>query len=146
VKTTKAKAAAALDAILSGINEAGGSNTPGRVRVYTGSAPADLATGATGTLLVDAPLIDGSHAAFGATDTSTLVATGYTSGSKFAEDTSADNTGTAGYFRVRDYSGNDRLQGSVGTSAAELILNTLSVTAGVDVVISSCTVSISGLT
>jgi hypothetical protein len=146
MKTTKAKAAAALDAILAGINDNGGSHTPGRVRIYSGSAPADLATSATGTLLVDAPLVDGTQAAFGATDTTTLTATGYTSSSKFAEDTSADNTGTAGYFRIRDYQGNDRLQGTVGTSGAELNLNTLSVTAGVDVVISSCTVSISGLT
>lgn len=136
----KADAAAAVDAAIAGINEEGGSNTPGKVNIYSGSAPADVATAASGTLLAECSLVDGSVAAFGATNTTTLVATGHTSGGKFAEDTSANNTGTAGYWRLLDYTGAARMQGTIGTSGAEINLTTTSIVSAGTVTITSMNV------
>lgn len=143
LKTTKALAAAALDAILATINSGGDA---GSIKIYTGSAPSDLATAATGTLLSTAPLVDGSQNAFGSTNTTTLVATGYTSGGKFAEDTNVANTATAGYFRLCDKDGVAVLQGGVGTSGADLNLTTTSLTAGDKLTITAMSIQMSGIT
>lgn len=137
LKTTKAIAAAAFDVLLDNINEEGGSNAAGYVRFYTGSAPADLATAETGTLLAQCALVDGSQPAFGATNTTTLVATGYTSGGKFAEDASANASGAAGYWRLYTHGGTARLQGTVGTSGADINLNSLTITSGLPVIITA---------
>ena len=143
LKTTKTRAAAALDAILTAINNAG---SAGYLRIYSGSAPADLATSETGTLLAQCPLIDGAQNAFGATSTTTLIATGYVSGGKWAEDTSVNATGTAGYFRVYTQAGTAVLQGSVGTSGTDLILDTTSITTGGTLVISYMNITIGNIT
>ena len=75
------------------------------LRVYTGSMPADTATAASGTLLAEATLpSDWMAAASG----------GSKAKSGTWEDTSANNNGNAGYFRIYDSTGTTcHLQGTV---------------------------------
>jgi hypothetical protein len=107
----------------------------GRLRVYTGSKPATPETAASGTLLADIALND---PAFGAS------AAGVVTLDVTPEpaDSSANNTGTAGYARFTDSDGNGVLDCSVGTSGAEVNLNTLSVVSGVAVTVTSCTYTV----
>lgn len=57
-------------------------------------------------------------------------------------DTSADNTGTAAAARIRTSAGTDIITGlTVALSAADVILDSLSITAGQNVTISSATVT-----
>jgi hypothetical protein len=107
----------------------------GRLRIYTGSKPATPETAASGTLLADIALND---PAFGsaASGVATLDVT------PEPTDASANATGTAGYARFTDSDGNGALDCSVGTSGAEVNLNTLSVVSGVAVTVTSCTYTV----
>jgi hypothetical protein len=58
-------------------------------------------------------------------------------------DSSADATGTASFFRIlTQNAGTVVAQGTAGTSAADLILNTVSITAGSTVSITAATVTL----
>jgi len=85
-----------------------------KLRIYTGSAPANCAAAATGTLLVEMALpSDWMAAASGASKVKAGTLTGTASG-----------TGTAGYFRIVDNAGTvTGLQGTAGMSGTDLILN-----------------------
>lgn len=105
-----------------------GDYNAGSVRVLTGSAPTDADQAETGTLLVSVTLPNPAYGA-AAAGVITLNGTPLT-GSIVA-------TGTAGY--VRQVASGDtgalsttqkRLQGAVGTSAAELIVNTTAFVSG----------------
>ena len=97
----------------------------GLLRVYDGTRPA---TGGTATTLLaeltfsdpSAPAASGGVLTFNA----------------ITADPSANATGTATWCRVVDSTGAVVFDGSVGTSSADYILNTVSITAGVQV---SCT-------
>lgn len=52
-------------------------------------------------------------------------------------DTSADNSGTATWFRITDSTGAFVLDGDVGTSGSDLNLNTTTITAGIQVDVTS---------
>jgi hypothetical protein len=57
-------------------------------------------------------------------------------------DTSANNTGTAAAARIRDSNGTDIITGlTVGTSASDINLDSVSVTAGQTVTINSATIT-----
>lgn len=116
-----------------------------RLRIYSGSAPATVAAAATGTLLVDAAMSTATPMGT-STTTSPIKSTGATSGSPatWASDSSADATGTAGYFRVTDNSGSGILQGSVGVGSGDLQLNTLSIVAADVVQITQFDVTLTG--
>ena len=144
MKTTKTAEAAALDAVLALINNTGGP-TAGSLKIYDGSVPANLAATPAGTVLANCVLGNASAPAFTSTSSSTLTATGNTSGGFFAQDPSAANTGTATYWRLCDYTGAARLQGTIGTSSAELLMSTLSIVAGYAVTINTFNCSISGM-
>lgn len=108
----------------------------GFLKIYTGTQPA-LNGAVTGTLL--ATLTFGATA-FGASTASggTVTATA----NAITDDTSADATGTAGYFALLKTDGTTVVAtGSVGTSGADLNLNSLSITSGADVSCSSFTVT-----
>lgn len=77
----------------------------------------------------------GSAADAGTTATATA--------SSITSDSSANKTGTAEFFRAKDSNGRVILQGSCGTSAADLVMPTVSITAGQPVQITSWTVSMS---
>ena len=57
-------------------------------------------------------------------------------------DTSANNSGTAAAARIRDSNGNDVITGlTVGTAAADIILDSVSITAGQTVTINSAAIT-----
>lgn len=114
---------AAVDAIKALFNS-------GTLRVYTGAQPA-LNGSLTGTLLVTLTF---SSTAFGSSSASagtvTATANAITSGT-------AGNTGTAGYAALVKSDGTTVIAtGSVGTSGADLVLDSLAISSGAVV---SCT-------
>jgi hypothetical protein len=130
-----ASAEAALNALLALLNTGG----TGHIKIWSGAMPATCETIDAGTLLSTLPL---SATAFpaatdpGSTGLATATANAITS------DTSAAATGTAGYFRAYNGAGTCIIQGTVGTSAADMILNTTSISAGATVAITSWVVTL----
>lgn len=108
----------ATDTLLALLNVGGLS---GSLKVYTGAAPTHCSDAASGTLLATLPL---SVTSFGASSGGTATANAITS------DTSIDSSGTAGYFRFLSSAGTVILQGSVGTSGAELNFDSINFVAG----------------
>lgn len=111
------------------------STTP-RLRIYTGTPPANCATAASGTLLVDLPLpSDWMGAASGG---SKAIANGPWS----ATGTVVPGTGTAGYFRLWDSTVTTcHMQGTVATTAADMIIDNTSISAGQTVNVTTFTLS-----
>lgn len=102
----------------------------GKLRIYTGSAPANCAAAATGTLLSEHTL--GSPFAPGASagvQSPTL-----------PSNVNAAASGTAGYARIYKSDGTTCVvQLSVGTSGADVNLNTLTIASGGPVQVNSWT-------
>lgn len=134
MKISTAAAAAACNAVVDLLD--GGSGA-GYAEIRTGSQPASVATAASGTLLGTVTLSD---PAFGnATTASPAVATA----NAVTSDTTADATGTAGWFRAFDSAGTAVEDGTCGLSGsgAEMILDSTSIVAGGTIAISSWTIS-----
>lgn len=106
--------------------------------VRSGAQPADPDTAASGTLLATLTFSD---PAFGAA--SDAAPGGLLTASAITQDSSADATGTAGYFRIRatGTGADDVADGECGTSGADLNFNTTSITSGSAVSITSLTVT-----
>lgn len=99
-----------------------------KIRIYSGSAPADVDSAATGTLLAE--LTMGADAFGAASDDGTNATI---TANAITDDSSADATGTAGYFRVVDSAGTTtRMQGTVtGTGGGgDMELSNTAITAG----------------
>lgn len=111
---------AVRNAMLDAIETATG--TTAIMRIRTGAAPANCAAADTGTVVATLNLpTDWMAAASGGTKA--LLGTW--------QDASADATGTAAHFRIYDSAGTTcHLQGTVGTSASDLIVDSVSFTAG----------------
>ena len=62
---------------------------------------------------------------------------GVATANAITQDSSADDTDTATWFRISSGGGTAQMDGNVGTSSADLILNTTSIVAGAVVSISS---------
>lgn len=103
--------------------DTGSSDATGDIQIYTA---------AFATLLAELTF---SNPAFGA------AATGVATASAIANDSSANDTGTAAVCRIRDRDNNTVWEGTVSTSGADLNLNTVSITSGDIVAISSMTVT-----
>ena len=104
--------------------------TAAKLRIYSGSAPADANAAVTGTLLVEMTLPSDWLAA----------ASGGTKVLAGSWSVAATTTGTAGYFRLLNNAANTTyMQGNVGTSGSDLNLSSTSITSG-------DTVSITGFT
>ncbi len=102
----------------------------GLLRIYSGAQPATPETTASGTLL--ATLTLGSTAGD--------VANGVWTARSITGDTAADATGTAGWFRVLQSGGTTaEFDGAVGTSGAELNLNSVSIVSGGEVNVTALT-------
>jgi hypothetical protein len=105
--------------------------------IATGSPPANCGASDSGTVLAKPQFgatAFGSAADGGSTGIMTSTANTITS------DTNAANTGTAGHFRCSSnntLSGTIAAQGTCGTSSADMILNTTSITSGDTVSVSS---------
>lgn len=95
----------------------------GRLRIYSGTQPATSDTAASGTLLAELTLSD---PAFGAPSNGVCTAAAITG------DTSADATGTAGWFRVVDSTGAACWDGSVTATGGggDLTLSSTSIIQG----------------
>lgn len=108
--------------------------------IRTGAQPADPDTAATGTLLGTLTFSDPAFTA--ATDANPG---GRVTASAITNDSSADATGTAGYFRIRatGTGAADVADGEVGTAASDLNMNTTAITAGSTISITSMTVTMS---
>ncbi|GGR51925.1 hypothetical protein [Streptomyces roseolus] len=106
----------------------------GTIKIYTGSQPATADTAASGTLLATFTLSD---PAFGAAASGTITLNGV------PLTVAAAATGTAGWFRMESNGGATVtvLDGSVGTSGQQINLNTTSITSGVNVTITSGTIT-----
>jgi hypothetical protein len=106
----------------------------GLLRVYDGSQPATADTALSGqTLLAELTM---NATAFAAAVAGVATANAITS------DPTANNTGTAAWFRLVKTDGTTVLwDGSVGTSGADLNLNSVAISAGVAVAVTSFTVT-----
>lgn len=98
----------------------------GLLRIYDGTRPA---TGGTATTLLAELTM--SATSFPAASSGAMTANSIT------DDSSADATGTATWFRITDSTGAAVIDGDVGTSGSDLNLNTVSITAGVTVSVTS---------
>lgn len=113
-------------------------STASVIDIRSGVQPADPDTVASGTLLATLTF---SATAFGAaTDANPG---GRITANAITSDSSADATGTAGYFRIRatGIGAADVADGEIGTAASDLNMNTVSITAGSTVSITSFTVT-----
>jgi sulfur carrier protein ThiS len=124
-KLSNAEASAAADAVGTNANS-------GFLRIYNGTQPATADTAiTTQTLLAELTLNADAFAA---------ASNGVATANAITADSSANATGTATWFRVVRSNGTSVMfDGSVGTSNADLILNTTSIVAGANVSISSFT-------
>ncbi len=133
-----AAAKAALDAVVDLLD--GGTAANARLRIYDGTQPGrpDDAVG-TQTLLAEIDL--GTAAVFGAatTGTGTLSNTATATASAILPKTctSATASGTATWFRAVDKDATAIIDGSVGTAAADLILDNTSIATGQTVKLNS---------
>ena len=128
-RITNAAAIAACNAITALIGSGA------KLRIYSGTQPVNADTGLSGnTLLAELAL---SATPFGAavdnTDKATATANAVTA------DSSADAAGTATWFRVVTSGGTTIWDGSVGTSGADMNLNSVAITLGANVSISGWT-------
>jgi hypothetical protein len=105
-----------------------------RLKMFSGSVPSNCGVADSGTLLVDITCpSDYLNAASGGTKT--LLGTW--------SDTSADNTGTAGYFRCYSSALTCHLQGTISVTGGggDMQLTTTSIVAGGTVTVTSFTIT-----
>ena len=106
----------------------------GLIKIYTGTQPATPETAVTGTLLGTLTM---NATAFGSSASGVITANAITG------DTTADATGTAGYFRILKSDATTAvLDGSVGTSGADLNLNSVAISAGAEIEVTSMTITL----
>ena len=107
----------------------------GLLRIYdaTGGVPANVGT-ALGTQVLLAELACSATFAAGA-------AGGVLTANAITQDSSANATGTAAFFRLTTSGGTAVVQGTVGTSGADLNLNTTSIVSGGPVQVTSFTIT-----
>lgn len=124
-KLSNAGANAAADAVTALLNN-------GYLRIYSGTQPADADAALSGnTLLAE---LRYNATAFGAASAGVATANAIT------QDSSADATGTASFFRSLKSDGTSVVyDGSVGTSGADLNLNSVAIQSGAAVSVSSLT-------
>jgi len=128
----------ACDAVVDNLDEGAGAAV---IQIRTGAQPADPDTAVTGTLC--ATLVMSDPAFLGAADANPGATA---TASSITDDSSADATGTAGYFRASSTAdgatpADDHLDGEAGTGTADLVLNTVSIVAGSTVSITAYTVT-----
>lgn len=112
----------------------------GTMPIRTGAQPATTLTADSGTLLATPTM---NATAFPANSTSgTSDGNATATANAITSDTNAAASGTAGYFRIKTGGGTVIFQGNIGTSGADLNLNTTTITAGDTVAITSFKVTL----
>lgn len=107
-----------------------GGPAAGLLRIYDGAQPAKGGTATT--LLAELTFSDPSAAA---------ASGGVLTFNAINADTSANATGTATWFRIVDSTGTFVMDGTVGTSGADLNLNSTSISTGQQVSVTSFTIT-----
>jgi hypothetical protein len=126
-------------AMLNALTTAVDAGTAAVINIYSGTVPTDVDT-ALGAQVLLAQLTMSGTSFPTATD---LNPGGRLTANTITSDSSADATGTAAFFRVlTQNAGTACLQGTVGTASADLILNTVSITSGSTVSITSFTITL----
>ena len=130
-RISNAARSAATDGVVDLIDAGSG---PGTVQIRTGAQPATVATTATGTLLGTLTLSD---PAFGS------ASNGVATAGTVTGDSSADATGTAGWFRALDSNGVAVIDGSITATGGggDMTLDNVSIIAGGTISITSWTVT-----
>lgn len=107
-----------------------------KIKIYSGTVPSNADASNAGSLL--ATLTCAATPVSGYSDTGTAAR------ATFAAITSgtAAATGTAAFFRAETSGGTVLAQGTVGTSAADLVLNSVAITSGSTVSITSATIDL----
>jgi hypothetical protein len=125
--TTAARNAAA-DAVVDLVDVGGA----GSLRIYDGTMPTDANTAlSSNTLLANLAM---SATAFGS------AAAGVATAAAITQDSSADATGTASFFRILAGNGTTVvMQGSVGTGTNDLVLNSVAISSGAAVSVTALT-------
>lgn len=134
-KISNAAAKAACDAIVDLLDVGGGTAL---LRIYDGTQPADPDTAvSTQTLLAELSL---ASPAFGAAADANPG--GRATAGTITNDSSANATGTATWFRAISKGGLAVIDGTVGTSGCDLNLNSAAITTGAAVAVTSWTVTV----
>jgi hypothetical protein len=120
----------ACDAIVDDIDAGGGAGT---IAIRTGAQPTNVGDADTGTLL---GTLTFSATAFGSAASGTATAAAITS------DTSADASGTAGHFRIKDSAGNIVADGTCGQGTGDLSFDNATIVAGGVIAISAFSVTV----
>ena len=127
LKMSAAVRNAMLDAVTAQVG------TTAKLRVYSGTRPANVAASITGTLLAELAC----NATF-----APAASGGVLTLNSITSDASADATGTATHFRLWNSAGSTAMvDGDVGTSGSDLNLNTVSLVSGAAVAVTSFTVT-----
>jgi hypothetical protein len=106
----------------------------GFLRIYDGTKPATADTAVTSQVLLAELTMNAT--AFGA------AVAGVATANAVTQDASANNTGTATWFRVWKSNGTSPLwDGTVGISGTDLVLNSVAISSGAAVSITSFTVT-----
>jgi hypothetical protein len=113
-----------------GITSQVGAN--GRIKIYSGTIPADVASAITGTELVNIPCA----ATFAGASSSGSISL---NGTPLSATASA--TGTASHFRVTTSGGTAVLQGTVGAGTGDLSFSTVSFVSGATISITSASIT-----
>jgi len=132
---TSARAVAALDNFVDAFDAGSGAAT---IKIYGGTIPADADAALGGAPLL--ATLTMSDPAFGAA--ADIGGSARATANAITEDSSADATGTATFFRCQTSDPTVVMQGGVGTSGEELNLNTTSIVANAAVSITSFTVTL----
>lgn len=118
---------AQLDAITTAVG------TTVKLRIYSGTRPANVAAAITGTLLAELTC----NATFAPSASGGVLTL-----NSITSDSSADNTGTATHFRLWNSAASTAMiDGDVGTSGSDLNLNSVSLTSGGSVAVTSFTIT-----
>lgn len=130
---------AVAKAMLDTFDDQANAGTAAVINIYDGTVPADADTAiTTQNLLAQLPM---SATAFGAAADANPNAT--ITADTITDDSSANATGTASFFRVLTQdAGTVICQGTVGTASADLVLNTVSITSGSTVSITSFVITL----
>jgi hypothetical protein len=117
---------AKLDAIETAVG------TSAVLKIRTGAAPANVAAADSGTVLATVSL---------PSDWMAVASSGSKAKSGTWEDTSADASGTAEHFRIYASDGTTaHIQGTVGTSGADMIVNSVDFNVGQNFIVNTFTI------
>ena len=106
----------------------------GLINIYSGTRPTNANTALSGNTLLASLTLNATSAA--------SAASGVWTANSITSDSSADATGTASFARIFQSDGTTAVVDvSVGTSGAELNLNTLSIVSGATVSVTSFTIT-----